>query len=79
MLSQIEDRFNIEHPGLCHCLRWKGQFIAAERDLTVPRSNDGLYWCMHTQKCIGPDGGLAEPGNCSSPGRNCYEEGGHED
>ena len=78
MLSQIQERFNTEDPNLCHCLRWKGQFIVAERDPTVPRSNDGLYWCAHTQKCIGPDGQLAEPGNCSSSGRDCYEKG-HQD
>ena len=73
MLNQIQERFNTEDPDLCHCLRWKGQFIAAERDPSVPPSNDGLFWCMHTQKCIGPDGRLAEPGNCSSADRDCYE------
>jgi hypothetical protein len=77
MLAQIRQRFDTENPDLCHCLRWKGQFIAAERDPTVPASNDGLFWCSHTQKCIGPDGDLAEPGNCSTPGRRCHE-GRHE-
>jgi hypothetical protein len=78
MLAQFQERFDTEHPDLCHCLRWKGQFIVAERDPTVPPSNDGLFWCSHTQKCIGPDGHLAEPGNCSSRERRCYE-GRHED
>jgi hypothetical protein len=73
MLAQIRQRFNIENPELCHRLRWKGQFIAADRDPTVPMSNDGLFWCSHTQKCIGPDGQLAEPGSCSSPDRSCHE------
>lgn len=69
---QESDRFNIQHPHLCPSLRWKGQFILAERDPSVPRSNDGLFWCTHTQTCIGPDGELAEPGNCSSPSRGCH-------
>jgi hypothetical protein len=75
MLSQIQERFDTQNPDLCHCLRWKRQFFTAEPDPTVPASNDGLYWCMHTQKCVGPDGQVAEPGNCSSRGRSCYEGG----
>ena len=69
------DRFNIDHPQLCTGLRWKGQFILAEPDPTVQPSNDGLFWCMFTQTCIGPDGKLAEPGQCSSPLRGCHGSG----
>lgn len=69
------DRFNTRHPNLCPALRWKGQFVLAERDPTVQRSNDGLFWCLHTQTCIGPDGELAEPGNCSSASRLCHGTG----
>ena len=69
------DRFNVNHPNLCTSLRWKGQFILAEHDLNVQASNDGLFWCMHTQTCIGPDGELAEPGNCSSSRRKCHGTG----
>lgn len=69
------DRFNIQHPNLCPSLRWKGQFILAERDSSVPASNDGLFWCIHTQTCIGPDGRLAEPGNCCSSFRSCHGMG----
>ena len=68
-------RFNIHHPNLCPSLRWKGQFILAERDPSVPPSNDGLFWCVHTQTCIGPDGRLAEPGNCCSERRACHGTG----
>lgn len=74
MISE-SDRFNTNHPDLCPGLRWKGQFISSEHDPTVQRSNDGLYWCIHTQTCIGPDGGLAEPGNCHSAGRPCHGTG----
>ena len=30
LISEAE-RFNINHPNLCPALRWKGQFILAER------------------------------------------------
>ncbi|HKV38358.1 MAG TPA: hypothetical protein VJX67_04030 [Blastocatellia bacterium] len=66
------ERFNIDHPDLCACLRWKSQFIGVEPDPTVPPSNDGLFWCGHTQTVIGPDGKLAEPGECSSRVRSCH-------
>jgi len=75
MIHIREDRFNIHHPHLCSALRWKGQFITAEHDSSVPPSNDGLFWCMYTQTCIGPDGVLAEPGNCCSKGRECHGTG----
>jgi hypothetical protein len=69
------DRFNVEHANLCTALRWKGQFILSDPDPTVQPSNEGLFWCMHTQNCIGPDGKVAEPGNCSSPWRQCHGTG----
>ena len=69
------DRFNTNDPNLCSSLRWKGQFILSEPDPNVQGSNDGLFWCMHTQTCIGPDGEVAEPGNCSSKGRGCHGTG----
>lgn len=69
------DRFNINHPNLCSALRWKGQFVHSEPDPTVAGSSDHLYWCIHTQTCIGPDGKIAEPGNCSSSRRKCHGTG----
>jgi hypothetical protein len=69
------DRFNTKRDDLCPALRWKAQFIGVEHDPTVPPTNDGLFWCLHTQTCIGPDGGLAEPGNCASKGRPCHGTG----
>ena len=75
MLNLDADRFDTSREELCSALRWKGQFIETERDLTVPPSNDGLFWCMHTQTCIGAAGALAEPGNCSSKMRGCHGTG----
>ena len=75
MLNLDSERFDTAREELCSALRWKGQFIEAERDASVPPSNDGLFWCMHTQTCIGPDGKLAESGNCSSKVRACHGTG----
>lgn len=74
-MIRTTERFNIHHPNLCPALRWKGQFIQAEPDPTVPACNEGLFWCLRTQTCIGPDGKLAEPGNCCSSGRGCHGVG----
>jgi hypothetical protein len=69
------DRFNIHHPNLCRALRWKGQFILAEADSAASAPGDGLFWCLHTQTCIGPDGEIAEPRNCSFKSRPCHGTG----
>jgi hypothetical protein len=68
----MDERFRIQDRELCPALRWKGQFVLAEHDATVPPGNDGLFWCARTQTCMGPDSGPAEPGNCSSRSRACY-------
>jgi hypothetical protein len=69
------DRLNATHPNLCRALRWKGQFILAEADSAASASSDGLFWCLHTQTCIGPDGELAEPAHCASKSRVCHGTG----
>jgi hypothetical protein len=68
-----------EHAGLvnigeerCKNLRWKGLFIEAAWDPTVPRSNDRAFWCQHTYNCLGPDSKLADDYECN-PARKCYE------
>ena len=71
----IDPRFDTTHPDLCSALRWKGQFIVAEPDPNVPPATDGLFWCVYTQTCIGPDGELAEPGNCCKASRQCHSTG----
>jgi len=55
----------------CANLRWKGLFIQAEWDPTVPRSNDRAFWCQHTYNCLGPDGRLVDDYECN-PARACY-------
>ena len=65
-------------PGIsqerCRLLRSKWMFIEAEPDPTVPRSDSGICWCVHTQNCLGPDGDVANMENCK-PGRGCYQNG----
>jgi hypothetical protein len=75
MIVNEAERFNIDHPELCECLRWKGMFIGVSHDVSAQQSSDGHFWCVYTQTCIGPDGQLAEPGNCSSGERGCYGKG----
>ena len=74
MITEAE-RFSTDRPNLCHCLRWKGMFILADHDPSVQETNGGLFWCLYTQTCLGPDGQLAEPGFCSSPTRGCHGKG----
>jgi hypothetical protein len=69
------DRFDVSCETLCTGLRWKGQFILAEPDPTVPPCNDGLFWCAHTQRPLGPDGGIVEPSTCSAIARQCHNTG----
>lgn len=57
---------------LCGRLRNKGMFIEAERDPSVPPTNDVFYWCTHTQNCLGPDGRVCGLGECG-PERECFE------
>jgi hypothetical protein len=59
-------------PNLCASLRSKEMFIWVEHDPTVLRANTGVFWCLHTQTPLGPDGQLAEPGNCDSSQRSCH-------
>jgi len=56
----------------CRLLRSKWMFIEAEPDPTVPRSDSGICWFVHTQNCLGPDGEIANMENCK-PGRACYK------
>jgi len=67
-------RFDTNRPGVCSNLHSKSLYVWAEPDESVPRSNEGLFWCALTQTCIGPDGKLAEPGNCCSQERDCHCE-----
>ena len=66
------ERYDTNRENLCALLRWKGMFIWAERDETVQPSNNGIFWCLHTQNPLGPDGKLAEPGFCESSQRGCH-------
>jgi hypothetical protein len=56
----------------CNNLRWKGMFIDAEWDPKVQHGNDRLFWCLHTQNCLGPDGKVADDYECNET-RGCYE------
>jgi hypothetical protein len=59
-------------PSQCRCLRSKEMYINVEPDLSMPHSGSGIFWCAHTQNCLGPDGKVAGEENCR-PGRSCFE------
>lgn len=56
----------------CRWLRCKEMFIETAREFRMEESGSGIYWCSHTQSCLGPDGQVADTGNCQS-GRGCFE------
>jgi hypothetical protein len=56
----------------CDNLRWKGMYVEAEWDPSVPHSGDRLFWCHKTQQCVGPDGKLVDDYECN-PARKCYK------
>lgn len=58
--------------GRCRLLRSKWMFIDSEPDPTVPRSDTGICWCVHTQNCLGPDGQVVTLETCR-PDRACFE------
>ena len=58
---------------VCRCLRSKELYLHEdEPGWEIRMSSSGIFWCMHTQNCLGPDGQTAEPGHCQS-GRPCHE------
>ena len=59
-------------PNLCPALRSKDMFIWVEPDADTQRVHSGVFWCLYTQGPLGPDGKLAEPGNCDSIERGCH-------
>ena len=56
----------------CRCLRSKEMFIQIEPDPAAFTSSSGIFWCIHTQNCLGPDGKVADQESCQ-PGRSCFE------
>ncbi len=56
----------------CRFLRCKEIFIDTGREFKMSESGSGIFWCAHSQNCLGPDGQVADPENCK-PERGCYE------
>ncbi len=56
----------------CDFLRWKGLFIEAEWDPSIPHSSSRDFWCHKTQTCLGPDGKVADDYECNET-RGCYK------
>ena len=56
----------------CRFLRCKEMFIDTGRDFHVSQSGSGIYWCSHTQNCVGPDGQTVTLEDCRW-GRSSHE------
>ena len=61
----------IRRGEVCKCLRSKKLFYQTEEDAS-PAANAAPFWCQKTQSVLGPDGVVAELGECR-PGRKCFE------
>jgi hypothetical protein len=59
-------------PNLCSALRTKNMFYQTEPQPDAQNVHTGIFWCLYTQGPLGPDGKLAEPGNCDSSERSCH-------
>ena len=62
-----------DRTGNCVCkhLRSKEMFYQSETAEDQDFAS-GLFWCTHSQNCLGPDGRAAGDEECL-PGRSCYE------
>ena len=56
---------------VCRCLRSKEMFTHDEPGWDIRSSSSGIFWCLRTQNCLGPDGQIADPDNCQE-GRSCH-------
>jgi len=56
----------------CQRLRCKEMFVDMGEPFHLKDSGSGIYWCSHTQNCLGPDGQVVHVEECK-PGRSCYE------
>lgn len=56
----------------CRFLRCKEMFIETGREFKMSESGSGIFWCAHTQNCLGPDGQVVGLADCQ-PGRICHE------
>jgi hypothetical protein len=61
-------------PVHCPSLRHKGMYVMAEPDPKEAKFFDAYdataYWCVHTQRAIGPDGRPVHADSCRQ-GRSC--------
>lgn len=62
----------VEEVEYCHRLCCKEMFVDMGEPFSLRDSGSGIFWCAHTQTCLGPDGGVAHLEHCK-PGRLCYE------
>lgn len=55
----------------CEFLRWKGLYVNDEQNPNISQSGDRIFWCVKTQKPLGPDGKLVDDYECNAA-RGCF-------
>lgn len=70
----MADQMNLsgDRQEYCQRLRCKEMFIDTGEAFDLKDSGSGIYWCAHTQNCIGPDGEIVHLEHCKAS-RGCYE------
>ncbi len=65
---------NVVNEAPCMHLRCKEMFIdmGTGEPFNMKDSGSGIYWCSHTQNCLGPDSQPAHFDYCKQS-RNCFE------
>ena len=57
----------------CKHLRSKEMFYDVGSDPQDDDGASGIFWCTHSENCLGPDGRPADDEDCSSH-RECFEQ-----
>jgi hypothetical protein len=58
----------------CEGLRWKSMLIPVSGEEKSAEDSEGSnFWCVFTQRSVGPDGEVVSRGTCT-PSRSCYKQ-----
>jgi hypothetical protein len=67
-----ETEMSVAAHSHCRRLRCKEMFIETGQPFDIHNTGSGIYWCLYTQNCLGPDGQVVGPQECTF-GRGCHE------
>jgi len=70
ILPGLADQYPKLKNGQCKHIYSKEMFYETERESVDYESR--IYWCGHTQTCLGPDNMGCDMAHCN-PDRSCFE------